>query len=172
MPRSAANYLLALWKCTRCEGLRIARLLGKWDRRLTCRFGAVNEALTPPSHLEWQLQPVSCGHFAAEGAFMRSAITAGAAAALMLMAASAQAEKRIFIIANTSDGYGVDQCLAAGGECGKTVANSYCRSREFARAVTFRKVGRDDITGAIPVSGPGDCRGRACDNFVAIECSR
>jgi hypothetical protein len=103
---------------------------------------------------------------------MRSVITAAAVAALMIVAASAHAEKRIFIIANSGDGYGVDQCLAAGGACGKTVANSYCRSREFARALTFRKVGRDDITGAIPVSGPGACHGRACDNFVAIECSR
>ena len=56
--------------------------------------------------------------------------------------------------------------------CGETVANSYCQSREFAQALSFRKVDRDDITGAIPTSGPGACKGGNCDNYVAIECSR
>ncbi len=103
---------------------------------------------------------------------MRSVIAATAFAAVLLGAAAAQAEKRLFIIANNSDGYGVDRCLASGGKCGETVANSYCRSREFATALSFRKVDRDDITGAIPTSGPGACRSGDCDNFVAIECSR
>jgi hypothetical protein len=96
-----------------------------------------------------------------------------AAAALVLFGtAAAQAEKRIFIIANNSDGYGVDRCLASGAECGTAVANSYCKSREFAQALSFSKVDRDDITGAIPSSGPGSCHGATCDNFVAIVCSR
>jgi hypothetical protein len=89
-----------------------------------------------------------------------------------LGAASAEAEKRIFIIANNADGYGVDRCLAGGGSCGAAVASAYCRSREFAEAVSFRKVDRDDITGAVPASGSGACRGGACEDFVAIECAR
>jgi hypothetical protein len=52
------------------------------------------------------------------------------------------------------------------------VANSYCKSREFTQALSFSKVDRDDITGAIPTSGPGSCSGGTCDNFVAIVCSR
>ena len=103
---------------------------------------------------------------------MRFVIAASAVAAVLLGAAAAQAEKRIFIIANNADGYGVDRCLASGGACGETVANSYCHSHEFAQALSFRKVDRDDITGAIPTSGPGSCKGGACDDFVAIECSR
>ncbi len=106
---------------------------------------------------------------------MRSVIAAAAAtavAAVLFGAAAAQAEKRLFIIANNASEYGVDRCLASGAGCGKAVANSYCRSREFAQALSFRKVDRDDITGAIPSSGPGSCHGRACDDFVAIECSR
>ncbi len=102
---------------------------------------------------------------------MRGMIAAAAVAAMTFVAGGAQAEKRVFIIANSSDGYGVDRCLATGAECGKTVANSYCRSREFARAIAFRNVGRDDITGAIP-AGPNGCHGRSCDSFIAIECSR
>ncbi len=95
-------------------------------------------------------------------------------AALVLIAlgaASAQAEKRIFIIPS-ANGYGVDRCLATGGSCGAAVATAYCRSREFAAAVSFRKVDRDDITGAVPTSGSGECRGGKCDDFVAIECTR
>jgi hypothetical protein len=103
---------------------------------------------------------------------MRILIAACAAISVLLGAASAQAEKRVFIIANDGDGYGVDNCLASGGPCGVAVANSYCHSREFAQATSFRKVDRDDITGAIPASAPGACHGGTCDNFVAIECTR
>jgi hypothetical protein len=101
---------------------------------------------------------------------MRSLIAAAAVAALML--GSAHAEKRLFIIADQADGYGVDTCLATGAPCGRTVANSYCRSHEFAQALSFRKVDRDDITGAIPSDGSSSCNGSRCDRFVAIECTR
>ncbi len=103
---------------------------------------------------------------------MRSVIAAAACAAVLLSVASAQAEKRIFVIANNADGYGVDRCLASGERCGAAVANSYCKSREYTQALSYRKVDRDELTGAIPSSGPGSCHGAACDDFVAIECSR
>jgi len=108
---------------------------------------------------------------------MRLAIALSAAFAVLLSGVilggdSAKAEKRVFIIANDGDGYGVDNCLASGGPCGSAVANSYCHAREFAQATSFRKVDRDDITGAIPASGPGSCHGAHCDDFVAIECTR
>jgi hypothetical protein len=103
---------------------------------------------------------------------MRLVFAATALAAVLLSAAGAQAEKRVFIIANNADGYGVDRCLASGAACGETVANTYCRSHEFGQALSFSKVDRDDITGAIPTSGPGACKGNGCDNFVAIVCSR
>ena len=103
---------------------------------------------------------------------MRPMIAATAFAAVLFGAAAAQAEKRIFIIANTGDGYGVDLCLASGAACGEAAANSYCRTHEFGRALSYRKVDRDDITGAIPASAPGSCHGASCYEFVAIECTR
>jgi hypothetical protein len=103
---------------------------------------------------------------------MRSTIAAAVFAAALFGASAAQAEKRVFIIANNGDGYGVDRCLAAGAACGEAAANSYCRSREFAQALSYRKVDRDDITGAIPTTGPGSCHGANCDDFVAIVCTR
>ena len=45
---------------------------------------------------------------------MRFVIAAAALATVLFGAAAAQAEKRVFIIANNADGYGVDRCLASG----------------------------------------------------------
>jgi hypothetical protein len=103
---------------------------------------------------------------------MRSIVAVALGAALLLGAGVAHGEKRVFIVANNGDGYGVDRCLASGAPCGEAAANSYCRSHEYGHALSYRKVDRDDITGAIPTSGPGSCRAGHCDEFVAIECLR
>jgi hypothetical protein len=102
---------------------------------------------------------------------MRYVLAALTIAAVLYGNVSAQAEKRVFIIANDSDGYGVDRCLASGASCGRAVATAYCKARDFAQAASFRKVERDEITGAIPV-GNASCRPGACEDFVAIECTR
>jgi hypothetical protein len=98
---------------------------------------------------------------------MRYRAAAVVLAALMISSA-AQAEKRIFIIANNADGYGVDRCLATGATCGVAVATAYCQSRDFAQAASFRKIDRDEITGVVPSTNGTTAR----DEFVAIECSR
>jgi len=103
---------------------------------------------------------------------MRMSIAAAIIAAALFGAGAAHAEKRVFIVAANGDAYGIDRCLTSGAACGEAAANSYCRSREFAQALSFRKVDRDDITGAIPTSGPGSCHGAHCDDFVAITCAR
>ena len=96
-------------------------------------------------------------------------------ATLVFMAAlgvsAAQAEKRIFIVANNADGYGVDRCLASGAHCGAAAATAYCKSRQYVQAASFRKVDKEEITGAIPANS-GACRGGNCEQFVAIECTR
>jgi hypothetical protein len=102
---------------------------------------------------------------------MRYVLAVLAFAAALHCNVSAQAEKRIFIIANDADGYGIDRCLASGAPCGATAAAAYCHSRDFARAGSFRKVQRDEITGAVPAAGAA-CKGSTCNEFVAIECSR
>ena len=104
------------------------------------------------------------------------------AISVLLVTSGAQAEKqgekqpdrRIFVIANNADDYGVDRCLASNAACGTTVANAYCHSHEFGQAVSFRKVEPDDIAGAITASRSDDnsCSGSRCGEFIAIECSR
>ncbi len=88
--------------------------------------------------------------------------------AAAVVSSAAQADKRIFIIANNADSYGVDRCLATGASCGKAVATAYCQSRDYAQAASFRKVDRDEITGAVPSTNGTSAR----DEFVAIECLR
>jgi len=110
----------------------------------------------------WMIQPFA-------SAVMRTLFLA-----LLVIAAgtfAAQAERRIFIIANQADSYGIDRCLAVGASCGAAAANAYCKSHNFARAASYRKVDRDEITGAVPKDGTS-CRGGACEEFVAIECAR
>ena len=80
---------------------------------------------------------------------MRYILAGLAFAAVLSGSISAQAERRIFIIANNADGYGVDRCLATGASCGVAVATAYCKSRDFAQAQSFHKIDRDEITGAV-----------------------
>ena len=103
------------------------------------------------------------------GLFARFRLTIAAAA--VLLSAPAAAENRIFIIANNADGYGIDRCLASGERCGNPVATAYCQSQSFTQAKSFRKIERDEITGAVPTSGRNACAG-SCESFIAIECSR
>jgi hypothetical protein len=101
---------------------------------------------------------------------MRS-IPAFLAYGLMLTASAAFADSRVFIIANQADGYGIDQCLAKGDQCGAPAARSYCQSRDFALASSYRRVDPDEITGSVPKDG-SNCKGGGCDEYVAITCQR
>jgi hypothetical protein len=93
-------------------------------------------------------------------------------ACVFLAAASpATADSRVFIIANEADGYGVDQCLAKGEKCGAHAARSYCQSRDFAQASSYRRVDPDEITGSVPKAGEA-CNHAGCNEYVAITCQR
>ena len=87
------------------------------------------------------------------------------------LATSAQAERRMFIVANDADGYGIDRCLASGEKCGAAAANAYCKTQAFAQAATYHKADRGDLTAAISDDVAGGCRDRQC-NVVAIVCTR
>ena len=77
-----------------------------------------------------------------------------------------------FIIASQADSYGVDQCLAKGEKCGAHAARSYCQSREFTQALSYRRVDPDEITGAVPKPVAGICSHAGCNQYVAIICQR
>ena len=89
----------------------------------------------------------------------------------VLAASAASADSRVFIVANQADGYGVDQCLARGDKCGAHAAHSYCQSRDFAQASSYRRVDPDEITGSVPKAAERCNHGR-CSEYVAITCQR
>ena len=94
------------------------------------------------------------------------------ACALLLAVSDARADSRVFIVANQANGYGVDQCLAMGDKCGAYAARSYCQSREFAQATSYRRVDPDEITGSVSRAGNEKCSGSGCNEYVAITCQR
>ncbi len=87
---------------------------------------------------------------------------------LLLSVATVKAETRVFVLANQSDGYGVDRCLALNERCGNVVANAYCQTQNYSEAISYRKVEREEISESTIVNA---CRG-ACRDLVAIECVR
>ena len=97
---------------------------------------------------------------------MRSLLVSFVAIALIGGAASARAEKSIFIIADNSGA-----CPTTGKKCGAAQAAAYCKSREYKRVLSYRKVARHEITGGVPV-GEFACGQGKCEEFVAIECAR
>ena len=88
---------------------------------------------------------------------------------LALGATSAQAEQRIFIVSSNSNDYRAARCLTDSEKCGEAMAAAYCKSREYVRAISYRKVPRQEITGGVSASA---CNGGKCEEFVAIECER
>jgi len=101
---------------------------------------------------------------------MRFCLAALTVVAAISASLPARAENHVFIVASHADGYGVDRCLATGAHCGETVATAYCHARAFERAVSFRKVARDAVTGTIAAAA-ANCAG-SCKDYVAIECGR
>ena len=102
---------------------------------------------------------------------MRKLIALPAILVLFALARPAGAETRIFIVENQPDGYGIDQCLASGANCGKPMASAYCQSRNYGQALSFRKAEPDEIAGG-SASAEATCRTRGCVDFVAIKCER
>ena len=98
-------------------------------------------------------------------------VSALSACALLLSISAAQADSRVFIIANQPDGYGIDQCLAKGDKCGLSAARSYCQSRQFAQATSFRRIDPDEVTGSVPET-VSDAVTAGGHDYVAITCQR
>jgi hypothetical protein len=99
-----------------------------------------------------------------------SVLSGVVAASLIAPVLSARAETKVFFVENQPDGYGIDQCLAAGATCGKPMASLYCQSRQYGEAVSFRKAEPEEMPKA--TGDAAACTARSCVEFVAIECQR
>ncbi len=98
-------------------------------------------------------------------------LTSLAIPAVLASALSARAETKIFFVENQPDGYGIDQCLASGANCGKPMASAYCQSRQYGQALSFRKAGPEEMAEGKATADTA-CRASGCIDFVAIECQR
>jgi hypothetical protein len=72
------------------------------------------------------------------------------ALAFLLPAAvtASPADEATFIIP-ASDGYGVAECLATGGDCAAGVAQAWCTAQGYARATQFGVIDRREATGSL-----------------------
>ena len=100
---------------------------------------------------------------------MRPLLALSFVSALVAGAVSAQAEQRIFIVSSYSNDYRAARCLASGEKCSEAMAVAYCKSRDYARATSYRKIPRQEITGGVSASA---CNAGKCEEFVAIACER
>jgi hypothetical protein len=103
---------------------------------------------------------------------MRSILPALSACLFLGFASAANADSKVFLVANQPDGYGVDQCLAKGENCGAPAARAYCHAHQYAEAVSYRRVDPSEVTSAIPQTGNDACHGSGCGDYVAIICQR
>lgn len=96
-----------------------------------------------------------------------------ATVAALVLTGPAMADTRIFIIDN-SDGYGIDACLASGAPCGTRIAEAWCRTHDYARAVDFGRIAPAGtaFTPTGPAAPVAACTGALCPEAVAITCSR
>jgi hypothetical protein len=100
------------------------------------------------------------------------AIRIAALAAVLALTTPSQADTKTFLI-DSSDGYGIDRCLAAGEACGRAAATALCRANAFARVVDYGRMEPNEITGTLPGGLPLKvCQGPSCPVKVAITCTR
>lgn len=128
-------------------------------------------ALIPPKRLNATnrtTHPMSAPrHFSR----LRSALLAVAFIAAPGLAA-AQEPTAIFVV-DTSDGYGIDNCVASGASCGQAMADAWCRVHDYERAVSFGTMKSDATLSSVratPVRTA--CYGGTCAETVAITCSK
>jgi hypothetical protein len=48
-----------------------------------------------------------------------------------------------------TDGYGVAECLISNQSCGQVVANTWCEAQGYTRAVSFRQIEAEEMTGSV-----------------------
>ncbi|MBV8962276.1 MAG: hypothetical protein JOY67_09060 [Hyphomicrobiales bacterium] len=70
-------------------------------------------------------------------------ISAGLLSYQPLSSATIQGPRQALISA--TDGYGVSECLTSGEDCGRLVAQSWCRSNGYDRLVAIRPTAAEDV---------------------------
>ena len=96
-----------------------------------------------------------------------TAVLASAAASFtVLPEAPRGAVANATFLVPAEDGYGVGNCLASGGECAQLVANSWCETQGFARAVRFGPTPPEAVTNLVQTVSSG-----SRERPVSITCT-
>ena len=66
-----------------------------------------------------------------------------------------------------SDGYGIGECMHAGSDCGRVMADSWCEAHGHAHVLAFGTV--EDVTGSIQASTKPEAL-KASAGDVVIRC--
>jgi hypothetical protein len=74
-------------------------------------------------------------------------------------------DANVFVMAGT-DGYGVTDCLREKGTCGQIVADAWCESHGFQKAIAFGLA--DDVTASI---AKGESVARLEQSSILIRCT-
>jgi hypothetical protein len=99
-----------------------------------------------------------------------AALLASGAASFTLLPNAAEVEARpaqdTFLVA-ADDGYGFGDCLTTGGNCGQVVADAWCETHGFSRAVSFSRAKPGEVTASVQRVTLG-----SREPPVAITCSK
>ncbi len=100
------------------------------------------------------------------------AATFAAPLALTPALALAEGQTEMFVV-DSSDGYGIDACVASGAACGAAMAEAWCRVHDYSRVIAFGKVQSDaGKAQLISANVRTACVGGSCADVVAITCGR
>ena len=90
-----------------------------------------------------------------------------AAASLTLLPNGTQASstEQTFMVPAT-DGYGVAECLISDRACGQVVADSWCEAQGYRKALSYRQITPDEVTGSVQKASLGPK-----EHPVAITCA-
>lgn len=75
-------------------------------------------------------------------------LTIAASAFVVGAAGTASAADRQFILP-ANDGYGIADCLAEGGSCGRMVADAWCAAQGMGKALAYGRADATEVTASI-----------------------
>ena len=80
---------------------------------------------------------------------MGSVVFLAAASLTLLPNGTKASSSQATFMVPAADGYGVAECLISNQACGQVVATAWCEAHGYAKAVSYRQIAPDEVTGTI-----------------------
>ncbi|WP_445501765.1 hypothetical protein [Microvirga sp. G4-2] len=78
-----------------------------------------------------------------------TAMFIGAASVTLLPNGTRASSTEATFLVPAADGYGVAECLISNQACGQVVADTWCEAQGYTRAISFRQVEVEEMTGSV-----------------------